>query len=138
MEPYNVLIRVFVFPSPGPFAWLPALVLAPNLYLAALAPNLYFPALNPLLDSWPRPPGLVPNLYLPALAPNLYLPALTPNLFLPALTPNLCLPQICIYRFNPAWVCIYWSCIPNLYLLALVYDSYAHRLLSWFTYNDAE
>ena len=129
MEIYNILIRVFVFPGPRSFAWPPALVLAPNLYLAALTPNLYFPALNPLLGPRPRPPALVPNLYLAAT---------TPNLFLPALTPNLCLPQICIYRLNPSWVCIYWPCLPNLYLLALVYDLYALRLLSWFTYNDAE
>ena len=83
----------------------------------APAPNLYLPA-------------LAPNLYLPALVPNLYLPARAPNLHLPALTPNLCLPQISIYRLNPASVCIYRPCLPNLYLLALAYDLYAHRLLS--------
>ena len=27
---------------------------------------------------------------------------------------------------------------PNLYLLALAYDLYAHGMLSWFTLNDAE
>ena len=42
--------------------------------------------------------------------------------------PNLCLPQICIYRLNPAWFCIYRPCLPNLYLVALAYDLYAHRL----------
>ena len=49
----------------------------------------------------------------PTLAPNLYLPALTPNLYLPA-QPGVS----------------YQPCLPNLYLLALVYDLYAHKLLS--------
>ena len=94
---------MFVFPSPRPFAWPPAL--APNLHLPALAPNLYLPA-------------LAPNLYLPTLAPNLCLPALAPNLYLPALATTLCLPQICIYRLSPipefaytdlfSPICIYW------------------------------
>ena len=61
---FIVLHGVFVFPSPRPFAWPPAL--APNLYLPALAPNLYLLA-------------LASNLYLPALALNLYLPALVPT-----------------------------------------------------------
>ena len=47
-------------------------------------------------------------------------------------------PPICIYRLNPACVCTYRPCLPNLYLLALVYDLYTHRVLSWFTNNDAE
>ena len=58
-------------------------------------------------------PGPRPFAWLSNLVPNLYLPALVPNLYLPALAPNL-------------------------YLLALAYDLYAHRLLSWFTHNDAE
>ena len=115
--------RVSAFSGPRPFTWLPAL--APNLYLLVLAPNLYLPA-------------LAPNLYLPALTPNLYLPSLVSNLYLPALSPKLRLPQICIYRLNQAWVCICWPCLPNLYLLTLAYDLYAHRLLSWFTHNDTE
>ena len=103
---------MFVFPSPRPFAWPPAL--APNLHLLALAPNLYLPALAPNLYL----PTLAPNLYLPALAPTLCLPALAPNLYLPALAPTLCLPQICIYRLSPmpefaytdlvSPICIYW------------------------------
>ena len=80
---------VFVFPSPWPFAWSPALALV-------LAPNLYLPA-------------LAPNLYLPALAHNLYLAALAPNLYLVALAP-ICIywpcPPICIYQhWSP--ICIY-------------------------------
>ena len=106
--------RVSAFSGPRPFTWPPAL--APNLYLLVLAPNLY----------------------LPALTPNLYLPSLVSNLYLPALSPKLRLPQICIYRLNQAWVCICWPCLPNLYLLTLAYDLYAHRLLSWFTHNDTE
>ena len=60
--------RVFVFPGPWPFAWLPALVLAPKFVFTGLVPNLYLPS-------------LAPNLYLPALAPNLYLPALAYDLY---------------------------------------------------------
>ena len=55
-----------MFPSPRPFAWPPALALAPNLYLPSPAPNLYLLA-------------LAPNLYLLALAPNLYLSRATWN-----------------------------------------------------------
>ena len=105
------------------------------------------PALSFLSGPDPRPRLLPPNLYLSALAPNLYLLVmphnlyllvLTPNLYLPALTPNLCLSQIYITRLNLVWVCIYRPSLPNLCLLALAYDLYAHRLLSWFTHNDAE
>ena len=87
----------------------------------------YFPAL-----------ALAPNFYLPALAPNLYLPTLAPNLYLPALT------QISVYtkfvftdsaRPQFAYTVLVSA---NLYLLALAYDLYVHRLLSWFTHNDAE
>ena len=49
----------------------------------------------------------------PGPRPFAWLSNLVPNLYLPALAPNL-------------------------YLLALAYDLYAHRLLSWFTLNDAE
>ena len=69
--------RVFVFAGPRPFAWLPALVLAPNLYLPVLAPNLYLPS-------------LAPSLHLPAMAPIcIYQPWL----------------RICIYRPWPT-ICI--------------------------------
>ena len=87
----------------------------------------YFPAL-----------ALAPNFYLPALAPNLYLPTLAPNLYLPALT------QISVYtkfvftdsaRPQFAYTVLVSA---NLYLLALAYDLYVHRLLSSFTHNDAE
>ena len=37
-----------MFPGPQPFAWPPALALAPNLYLPALALNLYLLALATL------------------------------------------------------------------------------------------
>ena len=60
------LYWVFVFPAPRPFAWPPALALAPNLYLPALHPDLYLPA-------------LALNLCLSALVPNLCLAALVPN-----------------------------------------------------------
>ena len=66
--------RVFVFPSPRPFAWSPAP--AHNLYLPALAPNLCLPALALNLYLTPLATTLAPNLYLPALAPNFYLPVL--------------------------------------------------------------
>ena len=79
----NTKKRVFVFPGPRPFAWPPALALAPNLYLPALVPNLHLPA-------------LAPNLYLPTLALNLYLPGLgpTPDLYLPVQVKILLLPQL--------------------------------------------
>ena len=101
------------------YLYFPAL--APNLYLLALATNLYLPV-------------LAPNFYLLALALNLYLPALTPNLYLqaqlglslhmPTLShqfvftgpgpqfvftssdPQFVFTQVCIYRLNPASVCI--------------------------------
>ena len=102
---FSFFMGYLYFPPPRSFAWAP--VLAPNLYLLALDPNLYLPA-------------LAPNLCLSALASNLYLPAVAPNLYLLALTSNLCLPQICIYRLNPAGVCIYRPCLPSLYLLWFV------------------
>ena len=86
--------RVFVFPSPRPFAWSPAP--AHNLYLPALAPNLCLPALALNLYLTPLATTLAPNLYLPALAPNFYLPVLvSPK---PGLTDsNIAPPPICIY-----------------------------------------
>ena len=39
--------QVFEFPGPRPFAWAPALALAPYLYLQVLVPDLYLPALAP-------------------------------------------------------------------------------------------
>ena len=75
------LYWVSVFPAPRPFAWPPALALAPDLYLLALDLDLCLPT-------------LAPNLCLPALAPNLYLTALAPNMCLPALVPNLCLAAL--------------------------------------------
>ena len=71
---------------------------APNndLLEAVTMGYLYFPAPDPLIDPrpWPWPPICI---YRPW-------------------------HQICIYRLNPAWVCTYWPCLPNLYLLVLVYD----------------
>ena len=85
--------RVFVFPSPRPFAWSPAP--AHNLYLPALAPNLCLPALALNLYLTPLATTLAPNLYLPALAPNFYLPVLvSPK---PGLTDSNIAPPICIY-----------------------------------------
>ena len=95
--------RVFVFPSPRPFAWSPAP--AHNLYLPALAPNLCLPALALNLYLTPLATTLAPNLNLPALAPNFYLPVLvSPK---PGLTDSNIAPPP-----------------PNLYLLALAYDFY--------------
>ena len=80
--------------------------------------------------SRPSALALAPNWYLPALAPNLYLPTLAPNLYLPALT------QISVYtkfvftdsaRPQFAYTVLVSA---NLYLLALAYDLYVHRLLS--------
>ena len=61
------LYWVSVFPAPRPFAWPPALALAPNLYLLALDLDLCLPT-------------LAPNMCLPALVPNLCLAALVSDL----------------------------------------------------------
>ena len=101
--------------------------------LTSVLGYLYFLATGPLHGHllWPWLLSLTPNLHLPAMAIKLYLTALSLSLYLLALTPSLYLmalartlhlPQICIYLFNPACVCIYWPCLPNLYLLALAYD----------------
>ena len=114
---------VFVFPSPWPFTWPQVLALAP-----APGPGPQFVFTSP--DSHLVFTGPGTKFIFTSPDPQFVFTSPGPHL---VLTPNLYLSV----QLN-AWVCIYLPCLPNLYLLALAYNLYAHRLLSWFTHNDAE
>ena len=113
--------RVFVLPGPRSFAWSPTLTLAPG-----PDPQFVFTVPDPQFVFTGPGPQVVfidPGTKFLFTGPGPHL-VFTPNLYLPA-KPG-------------AWVCIYRPCLPNLYLLVLAYDLFAHRLLNWFTHNDAE
>ena len=74
------MVRVFVFPGPRPFAWLPVLALAPGPKFVFTGPGPKFVFTGPGSDFVFAAPGrqiVFAPIYLPALAPNLRLPTLT-------------------------------------------------------------
>ena len=117
-------------------------------YFSFFMGYLYFPPPDPLLgpQSWPQI-----CIYWPWTPICIYRPWHQICVYQPS-------PQICIYRPWPP-ICIYWlwppicvypkfvftgSTRPEFVYTDLVspvciyFDLYAHRLLSWFTHNDAD